>query len=70
MSGTAKRGANVRPATIAKWAGVPGGRVTLTALTKRTCTSGAKGVTMRKAGVCKVRVASGGRSAIATIAVR
>lgn len=68
-NGTAKRGASVRAATVAKWAGVPAAKATLTVLTKKTCASGARAVTMKKAGLCTVRVKAGSRTGIATIAV-
>lgn len=69
VNGAAKRGATVRGATVAKWAGVPLARAAFTVLTKKTCSPGAKGVTMKRAGVCKVRVKSGARTGVATIAV-
>lgn len=68
-NGTAKRGASVRAATVAKWAGVPSAKPTLTVLTRKTCASGGRGVTMTKVGLCTVRVKAGGRTGIATIAV-
>ena len=68
--GAAKRGATVRTATVATWAGVSAGRPRLTVLTKRTCTAVAKGVKLTRAGLCTVRVSAGGRTGIATISVR
>ena len=70
VAGTAKRGATLRAATVAGWAGVTSGRPKLTVLTKRTCAAAAKGVKLTKAGLCKVRVSAGARTGIATIAVR
>lgn len=70
VNGAARRGATVRAATVAAWAGVPAARARLTILTKRTCAPTATNVKMTKAGLCKVRVKAGSRTGIATIAVR
>jgi len=69
VNGTAKRGGTVRTATVARWAGVPASRASLIVTTKGTCAATARGVTMKRAGLCKVRVKSDGRTGIAAIAV-